>query len=64
MPIVGRDYMMTAMVRVYSTPDMDELPIYEFPIDIPNSDLSKGPFLNMYTALKALFPMGVEYQPN
>jgi len=61
-PVAGRDYMMSCMARVYTSPDELSTPIYEFPVEIPNSDLSKGPFLNMYGALKALFPLGTDYQ--
>lgn len=61
-PVVGQDYQMSCMARVYASPDMLDIPIYEFPVEIPNSDLSKGPFMNMYSALKVLFPLGQDYQ--
>ena len=61
-PICGQDYQMSCMARVYQTPDDLSIPIFEFPVEIPNSDLTKGPFVNMYTALKALFPLGKDYQ--
>lgn len=61
-PVRGQDYQMSCMVRVYSSPDREELPIYEFPIEIPNSDLTKGPFVNIYAALRAMFPEGTDYQ--
>ena len=61
-PVKGQDYQIASMVRVYADADMSDDPIYEFPVEIPNSDLSKGPFVNMYTALKALFPRAVDYR--
>ena len=61
-PVLGKDYQLAGMVRVYADPDMMDVPIYEFPIEIPNSDLTKGPFINMYTALKAMFPNGVDFR--
>lgn len=61
-PIDGTNYRMSAFARVYETPEMITAPLYEFEVNIPNSDLSKGPFANVYAALKDMFPTGVYYQ--
>lgn len=55
-PVNGSTHQMSAVARVYSTPEMLDLPIFEFPVEIPNSNINQGPFVNMYTALKAMFP--------
>jgi hypothetical protein len=62
LPVTGQDYPMCAWGVVYeSIEHVNEPPVFRFEIKVENTDVKKGPFANLYTALKRMFPEGVDH---
>lgn len=62
LPRRGQDLAMHGWASVYRNIEMHEAPLYNFEITLTNPDLTRGPFMNMYKALYAMFPTGTPCQ--
>jgi len=59
---VGNDNPMCAWGVVWESVDhVNEPPLFRFELKVENTDLKKGPFENMYIALKGMFPTGIDH---
>jgi hypothetical protein len=61
MPRAGKDFGMVGWASVYRDISESEF-LFNFEIILRNADMTKGPFVNMYEALYAMFPTGIKCQ--
>lgn len=61
LPRAGKDFAITGWASVYRDILSTEF-LFNFEIKVVNTDMTKGPFMNMYDALYAMFPTGIRCQ--
>lgn len=62
LPRNGQTGAMYGYASVFRNIKMHEAPVFQFEVGLKNPDLSRGPFMNMYETLYAMFPTGIKCQ--